>query len=166
MRWCVDRRCGERSGQASAAARCRPRGQAEGPARGPSVSPSLYPMSDVKREQTFRTEIKTETEPLRPRSRTRPVFRPCRSKSRTKFWRSDRAETFGCETEIETRPDVEAGQGPDLQNILRQSYDYLTIMQKLRSTYDGRLIYKNILRRAQDFFLSRLRFTCKLVRSS
>ena len=32
--------------------------------------------------------------------------------------------------------------GPDLQNILRQSYDYLTIMPKLRSTYDGRLIYK------------------------
>jgi len=33
-------------------------------------------------------------------------------------------------------------QGPDLQNILRQSYDYLTIMPNLRSTYDGRLIYK------------------------
>jgi len=32
--------------------------------------------------------------------------------------------------------------GPDLQNILRQSYDYLTIMLKLRSTYDERLIYK------------------------
>ena len=32
--------------------------------------------------------------------------------------------------------------GPDLQNILRQSYDYLTIMPKLRSTYDGRLISK------------------------
>jgi len=41
------------------------------------------------------------------------------------------------------------GPGPDLQNILRQSYDYLTIIPKLRSTYDGRLIYKNILRRAQ-----------------
>ena len=33
-------------------------------------------------------------------------------------------------------------QGPDLQNILRQSYDYLTIMPRLRSTYDGHLIYK------------------------
>jgi len=32
--------------------------------------------------------------------------------------------------------------GPDLQNILRQSYDFLTIMPKLRSTYDKRLIYK------------------------
>jgi len=32
--------------------------------------------------------------------------------------------------------------GPNLQNILRQSYDFLTIMQMLRSTYDGRLIYK------------------------
>ena len=34
------------------------------------------------------------------------------------------------------------GLRPDLQNILRQSYDYLTIMPKLRSTYDGRLIYE------------------------
>jgi len=33
-------------------------------------------------------------------------------------------------------------QGPDSQNILRQSYDYLTIMPKLRPTYVGRLIYK------------------------
>jgi len=32
--------------------------------------------------------------------------------------------------------------GPDLQNILRQSYDRLTIMPKLPSTYDGRLINK------------------------
>jgi len=32
--------------------------------------------------------------------------------------------------------------GPDLQNTLRQSYDFLTTMPKLRSTYDGRLIYK------------------------
>jgi len=30
-------------------------------------------------------------------------------------------------------------QWPDLQNILRQSYDYLTIMPKLPSTYDRRL---------------------------
>jgi len=35
-----------------------------------------------------------------------------------------------------------ADLGPDLQNVLRQSYDYLTIMPTLRSTYDGRLIYK------------------------
>jgi len=33
-------------------------------------------------------------------------------------------------------------QGPDLRNIERQSCDNLTIMPKLRSTYDGRLIYK------------------------
>jgi len=32
--------------------------------------------------------------------------------------------------------------GPDLQNILRQCYDYLMIMPKLRSTYDWRLIYQ------------------------
>ena len=30
---------------------------------------------------------------------------------------------------------------PDLQNVLRQFDDYPTIMPKLRSTYDGRLIY-------------------------
>ena len=29
-----------------------------------------------------------------------------------------------------------------LQTILRQSYDYLTMMPKLRSIYDGCLIYK------------------------
>ena len=32
--------------------------------------------------------------------------------------------------------------GARFTNILRQSYDYLTIMPKLRSTYDKRLIYK------------------------
>ena len=32
--------------------------------------------------------------------------------------------------------------GPDLQNILRRSYDYLTIMPKLRWSYGGRLIRK------------------------
>jgi len=39
------------------------------------------------------------------------------------------------------RSDIRQRQGPDLQKILRQSYDYRTIMPKLRSTYDGRLIY-------------------------
>jgi len=42
-------------------------------------------------------------------------------------------------------------QGPDLQNILRQSYDYLTIMSKLRSTYDRRLIYKTSYEERKDF---------------
>jgi len=32
--------------------------------------------------------------------------------------------------------------GSDLQNILRQSYDYLTIMPKFLLTYDKCLIYK------------------------
>jgi len=41
-------------------------------------------------------------------------------------------------------------QGPDLQNILRQSYDYLTIVPKLRLTYDVRLIYqKNLSKNAR-----------------
>ena len=35
-----------------------------------------------------------------------------------------------------------APQGPNSQNILRQSYHYLMIIPKLRSTYDGRLIYQ------------------------
>jgi len=33
-------------------------------------------------------------------------------------------------------------RGPILQNILRDTYDYLTIMPKLRSTHDEYLIYK------------------------
>jgi len=42
-------------------------------------------------------------------------------------------------------------QGPDLQNILRQSYDYLTIMPTLRSIYDGRLIYKTSYEERESF---------------
>ena len=49
---------------------------------------------------------------------------------------------------------------PDLLNILRQSYDYLTIMPKLPSTYDGSVIYKT------SYEGSKVRFTCKIVRSS
>ena len=41
--------------------------------------------------------------------------------------------------------------GPNLQNILRQSCDFLTIMKMLRSTYDGRLINKKILQREQGY---------------
>jgi len=41
--------------------------------------------------------------------------------------------------------------GPDLQNILLQSYDYLTIMRKLRSTYDERLIYKTSYKGRKTF---------------
>ena len=44
-----------------------------------------------------------------------------------------------------------AFQGLDLQNILRQSYDYLTIMPELRSTYDGRLINKTSQEEARLF---------------
>jgi len=40
---------------------------------------------------------------------------------------------------------------PDLQNILRQSYDYLTIMPKLRSTYDERLIYQTSYEKRRAF---------------
>jgi len=43
-------------------------------------------------------------------------------------------------------------RGHDLQNILRQSYDYLTIMPKLRLTiYDGRLFYKTSYERRKVF---------------
>jgi len=50
--------------------------------------------------------------------------------------------------------------GPDLQNILRQSYDYLTIMPNLGSTYDRRLIFKT------SYEERKVQFTCKIVRSS
>jgi len=36
----------------------------------------------------------------------------------------------------------EGNWGPNVQNILRQSYDYIMIMPKLQSTYDRRLVYK------------------------
>jgi len=54
-------------------------------------------------------------------------------------------------------------QGPDLQCILRQSYDYLTITPKLRSTYDGHLIYKYLTKNARLF---KERFTRKIVKPS
>ena len=52
-------------------------------------------------------------------------------------------------------------QRPDLQNILRQSDDHLTIMPTLQSTYDGRIIYQTSYeeRRANSY----VRFTCKIV---
>jgi len=41
---------------------------------------------------------------------------------------------------------------PDLQNTLRQSYDNLTIMQKIRSIYDGRLIHKTSYEEPKKLF--------------
>jgi len=54
--------------------------------------------------------------------------------------------------------------GPDLQNILRQSYDHFTIMPNLRSTYDGRLIYQRTYEKRSAN--SYVRFKWKIVRSS
>ena len=42
-------------------------------------------------------------------------------------------------------------QRPDLPNILRQAYDCLTIMPKLRSTYDGRLTFQASCEERKDF---------------
>jgi len=42
-------------------------------------------------------------------------------------------------------------RGPDLQNILRQSYDYLTIMPKLPVDLRRTSNLQNILRRARGF---------------
>jgi len=41
--------------------------------------------------------------------------------------------------------------GPDLLDILRQSYDHLTIMPNLRSTHDGRLIYQTSYEKRKAF---------------
>jgi len=54
-------------------------------------------------------------------------------------------------------------QGPNLQNILRQSYDHLTIMPKLRSTYDGRLIYKTSYKGRKAFLGTIHLQSCKIV---
>jgi len=43
---------------------------------------------------------------------------------------------------LSVRKHIFGVKGPDLHNILRRPYDYLTIMPKLRSTYDKCLIYK------------------------
>jgi len=48
-------------------------------------------------------------------------------------------------------------------NISRQSYDYLTLMPKLRSTDDGRLVYKTSYYEERK---SSVRFICRIVRSS
>jgi len=48
---------------------------------------------------------------------------------------------------------ADARSPPDLRNILRQSYDYLTIMPKLRSTYDGRLVYETSYEERKDFLM-------------
>jgi len=55
---------------------------------------------------------------------------------------------------------VFAVQGPDLQNILRLSYDNAKVAIDLRRTSN----LQNILRRTQGF--SYVQFTCKIVRSS
>jgi len=55
---------------------------------------------------------------------------------------SDGKARPNCWSRSRTTPKFSGVQGPDLQNILRRSYDYLTMMPKLRSTYDGRLVYK------------------------
>jgi len=47
--------------------------------------------------------------------------------------------------------------GSDLQNCLRQYYDYLTIMPKLRPTYDRRLIYKTAYNEWKAFHRQDLR---------
>ena len=67
-------------------------------------------------------------------------------------------------TVYNAKPTVGAqDQGPNLLNILRQSYEYLTIFPKLRSTCDGRLIYKTSHEGRKAFL--RYRFTYKVVRS-
>ena len=62
------------------------------------------------------------------------------------------------------RPMMPRNQRPDIQNILRRSYDYLTMMPKLRSTYDGCIIYQTSYEECKAN--SYVRFTCKVVRSS
>jgi len=84
----------------------------------------------------------TETKLTRPsywhRDRPGPnVAASLETASRNVWCRAN--ETGLPETMTETETEI---LEPDLQNILRQSYDYRTIMQALRSTYDGRLIYK------------------------
>jgi len=54
--------------------------------------------------------------------------------------------------------------GPDLQNILRQSYGFLTIIPNLPSTYYRRLIYQAFYKKHNAN--SYVRLACKIVRLS
>jgi len=56
-------------------------------------------------------------------------------------------------------------QGPDLQNILRQSYDYLTIMPNLGSTYDRRFIHKTSYELDARLFSGTIHFFYSLAKS-
>ena len=59
---------------------------------------------------------------------------------------------------------VYTARGPDLQNILRQSYNYLTTMPKLRSTYDGRLKFTKHPTKGARLFLATIHLqSCKIV---
>ena len=63
-----------------------------------------------------------------------PRFTPLASRLNDREWR--------CVPRLRSAEETIHTWGPILQNILRRSYDYLTITPQLRSTYDGRLIYK------------------------
>jgi len=57
--------------------------------------------------------------------------------------------------------------GPDLQNVLRQSFDYLTIMPKLTIDLRRTSNLQNILRRAARLFLGTTHLqSCKIVSDS
>jgi len=56
-------------------------------------------------------------------------------------------------------------QGPDLQNILRDSYDFLTIIPQSRSTYDGSLIYQTFYEERKAFRYDSVAY-CKIVGDS
>ena len=57
-------------------------------------------------------------------------------------------------------PPLKSGPGARFTKYLTTIFDYLTVMPKLRSTYDGRLIYKTSYEGRKAFF--RYDSTCKL----
>jgi len=70
------------------------------------------------------------------------VTNTCADLSHTASWSVQQfRRTHGCDQHRPHNPDA-AQYYRSATFILRQSYDYLTMMPKLRSTYDGRLIYK------------------------
>ena len=90
-----------------------------------------------------------------------------RARGTTSHWRCC---TCSCATWTESTPTSRqpcsstTRLAPSLQNILRQSYDYLTIMPKLRSTYDGRLIYNTHPTKRARLFLPMIHLqSCKIV---
>jgi len=107
-----------------------------------------------------RTHAHTHT-PLTARfSRTTWVSRYQKGKPIWILLKQETVISTACQTPFAPPPSQRDLLGPDLQNILRQSYDNAKVTIDVRQTSHS----QNIQRRTQGF--SQVQFTCKIVKSS